>query len=219
MNKSFFALAEHSQFIQQVYAAAPSQLQQYFREEGEMLRRGLHGARCVLEIGCGFGRALDCVPEGTNYTGIDIGFGYLVEASRTRQPGKWVCADATALPFADGAFDAVFCIQNTLGNMEGIEQKVLAESFRVCNGRLLFGVYSEDSFDLRRLWYDRLVELGIFGRYGLDPVNPRIVRSDTGWSSRCFDSEELQQMLGAGRVTIRKIGALSYFCTAKCDSA
>lgn len=212
---SFFARKEQSQFIQRVYREAPSQIQGFFQTEGEMLRQALSGMKSVLEIGCGFGRALQSVPEECSYSGIDIGFSYVLEGRAKHKRGNWICADATKLPFANVAFDAVFCIQNTLGNMEGIEPKVVAECKRVCRQRLLVSVYSEDSFETRRLWYDRLVDIGIFGNYWLDPQNSRIARSNTGWSSRCFGREELQQLIAVEKTQITKIGSFFYFCAAE----
>jgi SAM-dependent methyltransferase len=171
----------------------------------------------VLEVGCGFGRVLEWVPEGVAYAGVDISRHYLEEAKARNPRGDWICGDATSLPFGD-SFDAVFCVQNTLGNMEGIEEKVLSEMRRVCRpgGKVILSVYSEDSFEIRRLWYDRLVDAGIFRRVWLDPDRPRVARSDTGWSSRCFDRAEVRGYLeGAASVEITKLDSFLYFCTAK----
>lgn len=214
----FFIRKEQSEFISKVYSETPLVIQGLFRQESEMLRTALAGASRVLEVGCGFGRVLEWVPAGVKYAGVDISIHYLQEA-RTRNPGPdWICGDATRLPFAGGSFDAVFCVQNTLGNMEGIEEKVLSEMRRVCcrRGRLILSVYSEDSFETRRLWYDRLVDAGIFRRIWLDPKRPRITRSDTGWSSRCFDRDEVRHFLqGASSIGITKLGSFLYFCVAE----
>ncbi|HSP06061.1 MAG TPA: class I SAM-dependent methyltransferase [Acidobacteriota bacterium] len=214
----FFARKEQAEFISKVYAETPLAIQKLFRQESELLQKALAGTRCVLEVGCGFGRVLEWVPEGVQYSGIDISRNYLAEAKSRNPRGDWICGDATSLPFRSGSFDAVFCVQNTLGNMEGLEEKVLSEMRRACgrNGRVILSVYSEDSFEMRRLWYDRLVDVGIFRRVWLDPQRPRVARSDTGWSSRCFERSEVRAYFeGASSVEITKLGSFLYFCTGK----
>lgn len=213
---NFFSRKEQAEFIQRVYEEAPPLLQKYFYNETEWLRNEILEDSNVLEVGCGFGRALPSLRENVHYTGIDIGMDYVAEARVRNSRGTWLCGDATSLPFARSSFDSVFLIQNTLGNMEGIESRVIAESRRVAsrNGKLIVSVYSEDSFETRRTWYDRLVDVGIFGKVWLDPSNPRMARSDTGWSSRCFDQQELVELLtwGVGEVQIKKLDNFLYFC-------
>lgn len=214
----FFARKEQAEFISRVYAETPLVIQKYFRQESELLQKSLAGAHRVLEVGCGFGRVLESVPGDVTYSGVDISRHNLAEAKSRNPRGDWICGDATSLPFKPGSFDVVFCVQNTLGNMEGLEEKVMSEMRRVCRsrGRVILSVYSEDSFETRRLWYDRLVDIGIFRRVWLDPARPRVARSDTGWSSRCFDRAEVRSYFeNAASVEITKLGSFLYFCVAK----
>jgi SAM-dependent methyltransferase len=212
----FFAQKEQAEFIQRVYKETPALINRFFQQELDLLRNAVGKSRKILEVGCGFGRAVSAIEADVLYSGIDIGYTYVLEAKHRNQRGNWICGDATKLPFGDQRFDCVFCIQNTLGNMEGIETQVVAECKRVCakNGRVIFSVYSEDSFEVRRLWYDRLIDVSIFGRVWLDQKNPRIARSDTGWSSRCFDREEFQQLIGLSEPEITKLDSFLYFYSA-----
>ncbi|PWT94256.1 MAG: hypothetical protein C5B54_00250 [Acidobacteria bacterium] len=215
---SFFAKKEQAEFIQKVYKQTPDLVQDFFNRETGFLQEALAGKKLVLEVGCGFGRSMPAVDPKSHYFGVDIGFTYVAEALRRNNRGNWICGDARNLSFCDSSFDAVFCIQNTLGNMEGIESRVIHEAKRVCaeNGSLIFSVYSEDSFEVRRLWYDRLVDAGIFGRVWLDD-NPKVARSDTGWSSRCFDQQELIKLLGLKNIQVKKLDSFLYFCTGQPD--
>jgi SAM-dependent methyltransferase len=66
----------------------------------------------VLEIGCGSGDYsevfADLVPGGVRYTGSDYSEAMIARA-RTRYPNvTFEVADATRLPYADGAFDIIF---------------------------------------------------------------------------------------------------------------
>jgi len=212
-HSSFFSRKEQAEFIQRVYKEAPPAIRSYFQTETDWLRKALIGCNSALELGCGFGRALAGVDPAVQYTGMDIGFDYVAEAHVLNPRGNWVCGDATALPLKPQTFDALFLIQNTLGNMEGIESKVIAEARRIAKKKLIISVYSEDSFEIRRTWYDRLVDVGIFGKVWLDPDNPRMARSDTGWSSRCFDRQELIWMLNIHQSSeIHKLDNFLYFC-------
>lgn len=214
--RDFFAQKEQAEFIQRVYKETPAVINGFFREELELLRKAAAMACNILEVGCGFGRAVPAMPAKASYSGIDIGYTYVLEAKHRNDRRNWICGDATKLPFAAQTFDCVFCIQNTLGNMEGIEARVVAECKRVCapRGNIIFSVYSEDSFEVRRLWYDRLVDVSIFGRVWLDQKSPRIARSDTGWSSRCFDRDEFGKLIGLPDAEITKLDSFLYFYTA-----
>lgn len=76
----------------------------------ELLR--LQAGERLLEIGCGTGRSLLEVPEGTDAAGVDLSRGML-ELTRARlmqagKPAKLAQSDALQLPFAGDTFDAVF---------------------------------------------------------------------------------------------------------------
>ncbi len=63
--------------------------------------------RRVLDLGCGLGGYTEALREhGARVVAADLSLPVLA-----RLPRAWprVCADALALPFADGAFDLVFC--------------------------------------------------------------------------------------------------------------
>jgi len=216
---SFFARKEQSEFIKRVYDETPAVIRELFLRENEILNQALSSCTRILEVGCGFGRALKTVSRHACYTGVDLGLNCVLDAKMNHPERHWVCADGTRLPFRDAEFDAVFLIQNTLGNMEGIETKVIGEAKRVAapDGKIILSVYSEDSFEIRRLWYDRLVDIGIFGKVWLDSSNPRIARSDTGWSSRCFDTEELKRYFQGLHCSleINKLDSFLYFCIAR----
>jgi SAM-dependent methyltransferase len=83
----------------------------FARAIGEMeLRQGM----AVLDLGCGTGRALPLMRAAVSDTGRVVGLDATPEmlaAARRRGRDRFaslVLGDAEALPFADGAFDAVF---------------------------------------------------------------------------------------------------------------
>jgi SAM-dependent methyltransferase len=60
----------------------------------------------VLDVGCGPGAlSAAAAARGADVVGVDLAEGMLAEARRRHPSVEFTCADAEALPFADGAFD------------------------------------------------------------------------------------------------------------------
>src|SRR5262249_29737229 len=91
-----------------------------------------HGARTLLDVACGTGRATRAVLDrGYEATGLDISPALLDIAHRELSipQERLVCGDATQLPFSEASFD-VSCI---LGALHHSAQpgKIVAEMVRV----------------------------------------------------------------------------------------
>ncbi len=65
-------------------------------------------ATCVLDLACGSAPLANSLQLRGCYVGVDVSRGEL-SAAAARIGGVFVEADAMALPFADGTFDAVVC--------------------------------------------------------------------------------------------------------------
>lgn len=91
------------------------------------------GAR-VLDLGCGTGVQLARMrARGMRAVGIDLSLVAVQRASGTSAAGAVAQADALALPFADGALDAVVAIGCSLMNADddGLVDRLFEESLRV----------------------------------------------------------------------------------------
>lgn len=94
----------------------------------------------LLEVGCGSGYYSDVfatlVPGGVDYTGIDYSDA-MIERARTRYPSMaFEVADATRLPYADGAYDIVF---NGVSLMHIIDYRAaIREAARVAGRYCIF---------------------------------------------------------------------------------
>ncbi|HEV7718977.1 MAG TPA: class I SAM-dependent methyltransferase [Arsenicitalea sp.] len=121
----------------------------------EMARRVVaHAPKRVLETAAGTGivtRALrDALPSTVGLTATDLN-PPMLEIARTKsgsgEPVEFLAADAMALPFADGSFDAVVCQFGVMFFPD--KPKSYAEVFRVLEpgGHYLFSVWDEHRFN------------------------------------------------------------------------
>ena len=117
----------------------------------------------VLDACCGTGDlALAARRRGGRVTGLDFSQPMLERARRKAPEIEWVCGDALALPFEDGAFDAA-TVGFGVRNLDDLERG-LAELRRVLRvgGRVAILEITRPSGLLApfyRLWFDGLVPL------------------------------------------------------------
>jgi SAM-dependent methyltransferase len=84
--------------------------------EVEFAASALGGARRVLDAGCGAGRhARALAGRGLDVTGVDLSLDLLRSAFSAGGGPRYVRGDLRALPFRDGAFDAVVSFFTSFG--------------------------------------------------------------------------------------------------------
>lgn len=117
-------------------------MERYFRRLEELLRRTQ--ARRLLEVGCGEGFVSGWLSRralGKQVFGADLSAPMLGEASREHPAVRFVAANAYSLPFPDGSFDLVLCLE-ILEHLEQ-PQDALREARRVSNQLLIASVPNE----------------------------------------------------------------------------
>jgi SAM-dependent methyltransferase len=117
--------------------------------------RAAEGARRVLELGCGTGRLLAKIHAPVR-VGVDISPAML---ARARQRGlAVVAADAEALPFADGSFDAILAPRGLFRYLD--YERGFRECARVLapGGRLAVHQYAARTWSLRDLGRGRVID-------------------------------------------------------------
>ncbi|MCL5040070.1 MAG: methyltransferase domain-containing protein [Firmicutes bacterium] len=109
----------------------------------------------ILDVGAGTGVLLAQLHgQGAQVTGLDRSSAMLREAEKACPGCQLVLGEATAMPFPDGSFDAVACV-DALHHFP-VREKALSEMIRVLKegGRLAI-------LDLeRRHWLTRLIQSG-----------------------------------------------------------
>jgi demethylmenaquinone methyltransferase / 2-methoxy-6-polyprenyl-1,4-benzoquinol methylase len=121
----------------------------------------VHKGDRVLDACCGTGDlALAALRRGGKVTGVDFSARMLERARAKSSQVEWLQADALALPFADGAFDAA-TVGFGVRNLDDLDRG-LVELRRVLRvgGRLAILEITRPSGVLApfyRLWFDRFV--------------------------------------------------------------
>ena len=118
----------------------------------------------LLEVGCGSGYYSEVfatlLPGGVRYTGIDYSDAMIARARAHYPSTAFEVADATRLPYADGAFDIVF---NGVSLMHIIDyQAAIREAARVAARYCVF--HSVPVFDDYRTTYPEEIRLWRTGR-------------------------------------------------------
>ena len=112
-----------------------------------MLERiGIHPGDRVLDVGCGSGALTTYLAEGVDarFVGVDLDPALIEAAGKTACPNaSFLCADALALPFEAGSFDAV--ISHTFFTAIFQAETAMAEMRRVCKKGGIMASISADS--------------------------------------------------------------------------
>ncbi len=107
-----------------------------WRRQAARLRGWIGPARRVLEVGCGAGAMLAAL--GLDAAGVDYSTTHLGVARRALPGLRFAAAEARALPFPDGAFDAVFAHSVfQYFPSEVYARAAVAEMRRVSRGRVV----------------------------------------------------------------------------------
>ncbi len=109
-------------------------------------------AQRVLEVGCGTGRWLAEMRTVANWCyGLDPSTGMLTQAKNRSAPIWLTRGRGEALPFPDGTFDLVYCV-NAIHHMDG-QQTFTQEARRVLRDGGAVAVIGMDPHEQRHTWY------------------------------------------------------------------
>jgi SAM-dependent methyltransferase len=165
----------------------------------DMRRRVLaHQPRDVLEIACGTGvvtrQLAAALPATTAITATDLNQPMLDHAiaQGTSRPVTWRQADATQLPFADGAFDLVVCQFGAM--LFPDKRQAYAEARRVLRpgGAFLFSVWDR----IEQNAFADVINQALIEAYPADPP-AFMARTPHGYCDAVLIA---QQLLAAGFV-------------------
>lgn len=206
--------------LKSVYDIAPPRVRKYLDAEVEFVVERVEGSDLVLELGCGYGRA---IPRLCSVAGFVVGMDSARESLllgldlyRDLKNFSFVCMDAVDQGFGPGTFDAVVCIQNGISAFHVDHRRLIEESLRIARngGLLLFSSYSEKFWDARLDWFERQSEAGLLGEIDRKKTGDGNIVCTDGFTATTFDADRftnLTDSLGL-HAKIVEVDASSVFC-------
>jgi SAM-dependent methyltransferase len=205
--------------LRRCYEVAPPRVRQYLRAEIDYVLRHVRPGDRVLELGCGYGRAM--VPlagRAARVVGIDTSEASLALGAEILPEGSLVAMDAGALGFAGGSFDVVFCIQNGISAFGIDRSRLFAEALRVAGpgGKALFSSYSQRFWSDRLEWFRIQSAHGLLGEIDEDATGDGVIVCKDGFRARTVGPREFEDLARAAGVPfeIVEVDESSIFCVA-----
>jgi len=155
--------------LEEVYELASPRIRRYLRAEISHVVDLVTGMDRVLELGCGYGRALkEIAPHVKRAFGVDVSLPsveYATSFLRGVANADLACMDAVRTGFRDNSFDAVICLQNGISAFGVSRPTLLAEAVRLARprGLVLFSSYSPGIWDARLDWFRAQSKAGLVG--------------------------------------------------------
>ncbi len=209
--------------LRRCYEIAPPRIRQYLEAEIRFVADRIRGSGLVLELGCGYGRALrELAPAVRKLVGCDVSAASLRLARsllRAHRNVVLVRTDAARPGFRNGAFDAVVCIQNGISAFGGDRRQLVSEAARVTRrgGQVLFSSYSPRIWEERLAWFRLQAGEGLLG-----PIDEAQTREGTivctdGFRATTVDGTDFTELCeGLGlRAELCEVDRSSLFCVAR----
>jgi ubiquinone/menaquinone biosynthesis C-methylase UbiE len=206
--------------LKKIYDVSTPRIRQYLESEIAFVLGGIHPGALVLDLGCGYGRAIPQIAKkASQIIGIDNSFGnlvYGVEHLRNVSNYGFLCMNAAELGFKPQTFDTVICIQNGISAFH-VDQKILIkEVVRVCKsgGAVMFSTYSPKFWESRLEWFQLQSEAGLLGEIDNEKTKDGVIVCKDGFTATTASAErflELTLDLPA-KTEITEIDASSLFC-------
>jgi len=203
-----------------VYEIAPPRVRQYLRAEMDFVCEKIDQGDLILDLGCGYGRALPAFAGKAVMTiGIDTSLSSLVSAFdivRNLRGCYIACMDAAVLAFSDNTFDKVVCIQNGISAFHVDQSDLIRESIRVTKpgGLALFSSYSERFWEHRLEWFRLQADAGLIGEIDMTKTGDGVIVCEDGFKATTVTPEDFKELTSELKVTanILEIDESSLFC-------
>ena len=214
--------SEHlsSERLRKCYEIAPPRVKQYLQAEVDFVLRYVEPDDRVLELGCGYGRAIATVAGRTKVTvGIDTSLNSLEMAATIISGCHYVVADAGRLALSGDSFDVVFCIQNGISAFGIDRSRLIDEAVRVTKpgGRVLFSSYSEGFWEDRFEWFRLQASHGLLGEIDESTTGDGVIVCGDGFRAETVARDEFVRLAAHAGVDaeIIEVDGSALFCVAR----
>lgn len=206
--------------LEECYRLAPPRVREYLEAEVRHVLARIDERDSVLELGCGYGRALEPLSKkAAHVVGIDTSAASLDLARRRLghlSHLKVMEMDAVAMSFPNGTFDVVVCIQNGISAFAEDRPKLVQESVRVANpgGTVLFSSYAEAFWADRLEWFQRQADAGLLGAIDRQNTGDGVIVCHDGFRATTMSPEAFRALAASLGLdaSIEEVNGSSLFC-------
>ena len=207
------------------YDIAPPRVRQYLQAEIDFVRSFVTPESLVLELGCGYGRALQPISgRAKGICGIDTSLASLIMARSFLKGCPDVdiqLMDAVQLGFKNRSFDLVFCIQNGISAFKVNRLELIKEAVRVIRpgGRALLSSYSDKFWQSRLEWFELQADEGLLGEIDYDKTGDGVISCKDGFRAVAVSPSEFLDLAGSLglKAELHEIDSSSLFCEIHID--
>jgi len=218
--KNYYSENLSAERLERCYTVAPPRVRQYLHMEIKHVLDRIRPGDVVLELGCGYGRAMKPLCEkallvigiDTSPSNIEYGHTYLNGITNYRL----FQMNAAKLIFPDEMFDTVLCIQNGICAFHVDKTTLVRGAVRVTRpgGRVFFSSYATQFWKDRLEWFHLQSEEGLLGEIDEQKTrNGKIVCKD-GFEVMTAGEEDFRTLaseIGVGSI-IEEVDESSIFC-------
>lgn len=219
--RGYYAEKLSSDRLRRAYDIATPRVRQYLDAEIAFVLKHIASSHTVLELGCGYGRALTpLAAKAAHVIGIDSSYASLADARRTLPPEiDLALMDAAALGFADDSFDIVVCIQNGISAFHVDQRRLIEEAMRVTcmGGYVLFSTYSEKFWDHRLHWFELQAKEGLLGEIDYDATGDGVIVCKDGFTATTVTSDRFRELCDGleAEMIVKEVDNSSLFCVLR----
>jgi 2-polyprenyl-6-hydroxyphenyl methylase/3-demethylubiquinone-9 3-methyltransferase len=194
---AYYSDGLNAERLRRCYEVAPPRVQRYLSAEIDFVLRRIRPADRVLELGCGYGRALEpLIGVADRVFGIDTSVDSLVMGAETINRCSLAAMDAGDLGFVDSSFDIVFCIQNGISAF-GIDRlRLIDEAIRVTKpgGSVAFSSYSHRFWPERLEWFRIQAAHGLLGEIDEDATGDGVIVCKDGFRAETVGFGQFERL-------------------------
>lgn len=206
--------------LRRCYDLAPARVQQYLAAEITHVQSRLRPTDRVLELGCGYGRALDqLAAHARELVGIDTSSESIAMANellRSHPNCQALVMDAVKMTFPDAAFDLVACIQNGISAFHVEQRVLLVEAVRVTRpgGRALFSTYAERFWPHRLEWFRLQADAGLVGEIDWERTGNGVIVCRDGFTATTVTPDVFRSLAADldAELELHEVDESSLFC-------
>lgn len=186
--------------LKRCYEIAPPRVKQYLEAEIEFIMEKIKPSDMVLELGCGYGRALKkLTTKAKTVVGIDTSYTSLLLAKEimSNDPQCYLLAmDAVKLGFGNKRFDKVICIQNGISAFGVDQRKLIEEAMRITRsgGHVFFSSYSENFWKDRLAWFRIQAEHGLIGEIDEEATGHGVIVCKDGFRATTVGRDDFASL-------------------------